>query len=467
MTRSPDTLSIVDSATPLSIDELCVSNLLATQTGTAFFFKDLQGRFIRVNAYCAELVGRTPEQMVGLTDFDLTDAAHASELLADEERIIATGEPLLNKREFDRLGDQPGTLVETSKFPLRDADGRIIGTFGYSRDVTTWAVAGQRMARMAEETAEAHLELVMVEAQLRDVLDGSPDAIAKHDTQLRYEYINPAGLALRQSTLDTMLGRTDRELGMAEETLQVWEPMLRQVLETGDPAAVEISVHGARGGPERWYHTTLTATRDSTGAVVGALSSTRDITAGKQAEQALLHQATHDSLTGLANRALLTDRLSHELVRMKRHPGCLAVFFVDLDRFKGVNDGHGHEVGDQVLAQVARRLLRITRDHDTVARLGGDEFVVLCTPILGPEQVEEIAGRIVTALAEPFDTDAGPLQLSASVGAAVTSDGTQETAALLRQADSGMYTAKATGRNRFVVFEPAAAPATPAPPRAG
>ena len=407
VTRLQDVAPTRGTSAPPSVDELCTANLLATQDGTAFFFKDLLGRFLRVSEGCAQLAGRTPEQMIGLTDFDLTDEAHASELFADEQRIIATGDPLLDKREFDRLADQPGTLVETSKFSLRDADGAIIGTFGWSRDVTPWAVAGEQTARMAEESAEAHLELVLVEAQLRDVLDGSPDAIAKHDTNLRYQYINPAGLALRHSTREQMIGRIDRELGMSAEALRVWESALCRVLETGEPGAIEISAQTARGGAERWFHTTLSANRGGTGAIVGVLSSTRDVSEQKRAEQALVHQATHDSLTSLANRHLLTDRLTQALVRMERYPNRLTVFFVDLDGFKAVNDTHGHEVGDQVLVEVARRLLRITRNQDTVARLGGDEFVVLCDPLVDRGRVEEIAWRIVATLAEPYETTAG------------------------------------------------------------
>ncbi len=466
VTRFQDVTPDRGMIVPPDVDALCTANLLATQDGTAFFFKDLHGRFLRVSEGCAQLAGRTPEQMIGLTDFDLTDEAHATELLADEQRIIATGVPMLDKREFDRLADRPGTLVETSKFPLRDADGTIIGTFGWSRDVTPWAVAGEQITRMAEESAEAHLELVLVEAQLRDVLDGSPDAIAKHDTNLRYQYVNPAGLALRHSTLDEIIGRTDRELGMPAEDLRVWESALCRVLETGEPGVIEIPAQTVRGGPERWFHTSFSANRDATGAVVGVLSSTRDVTEGKRAEQALVHRATHDSLTSLANRHLLTDRLTQALVRMERYPNRLTVFFVDLDGFKAVNDTHGHEAGDQVLVEVARRLLRITRNQDTVARLGGDEFVVLCDPLVDRRRVDEIARRIVATLAEPYQTTAGTLRLTASVGAASADDASVDATTILRNADAGMYAAKERGRNGYVVFAEGVVSLLPPVPRA-
>jgi diguanylate cyclase (GGDEF)-like protein/PAS domain S-box-containing protein len=436
-----------------SIDAVCTGNLLDCP-GAVIFFKDLQGRFLRVSADCAGLSDRTPDEMVGLTDFDLTDQAHAAELFADEQRIIATGEPLLAKEEADRLANRAGTWVETSKFPLRDAEGTVIGTFGFSHEVTRYELAEQEIVRMAKESAESHAELTRVEGQLRAVLRGSTDAIAKYDRELRYQYINPAGERLRGSTLDLLTGRTDRESGMAESSLQVYEPALKRVLETGEPADVEFSVQNAVGGKQTWFHVVLSPDHDGAGDVVGVLTSMRDITVIKRAELVLTHQAMHDPLTGLANRYLLTDRLNQALTRMGRLPGSLVLFFIDVDHFKVVNDTHGHEVGDRVLVAVARRLEQAARRDDTVARLGGDEFVVLCDRVMTSDDVHEIADRLVQTLAEPFADGPLTLRISASVGAVVTDDPGVGTSELLHRADCAMYQAKEGGRNRFEIFDP-------------
>ncbi|WP_166787261.1 MULTISPECIES: bifunctional diguanylate cyclase/phosphodiesterase [unclassified Cryobacterium] len=436
------------------LGEFWTRNLLEAP-GAIVFFKDLQGRFIRVSPACAALTGRTPEELVGLTDFDLTDRAHALELLADEQRIIATGEPLIDKAEVDRLVDRPGTWVETSKFPLRDATGTIVGTFGASRDVTRQGRAEQEVARMAKAAADEHARLIVAEAQLRAVLNGSTDAIVKYDGDLRYRYVNPAGERARATTLEQLIGRTDRETGMDQGLLAMWEPALRAVLQTGEPDEIEFSARDLQGG-EKWFHTTLSPDRDTTGALVGVLTSMRDITEIKRAEQALAHHAMHDSLTGLANRHLLTDRLGQALVRMERAGNRLAVFFVDLDRFKDVNDTYGHEVGDSVLIEVARRLERAGRRTDTIARLGGDEFIVLCEQVPTADDVEQVADRIVHAMAEPFEVGTLTLRLSASVGAVVTDDPGTDASSLLRNADSAMYRAKEGGRNRFEIFDPLA-----------
>jgi diguanylate cyclase (GGDEF)-like protein/PAS domain S-box-containing protein len=403
---------------------------------------------------CARLTGRTPDEMLGLSDFELDpiDRAHGSELLADEQRIIATGEPMIAKEEIDRLPSRSHTWVETSKFPLRDSEGTIIGTFGISHEVTRWELAEQKIVRMAKEAADAHTELMRVEGQLRAVLNGSTDVIAKYDRGLRYQYINPAGERSRGLTLDQLIGRTDRETGMTESSLQVYEPALNRVLETGERGDVEFCVPNGPDRQDEWFNIVLSPDHDTTGAVVGVLTSMRDITEVKRAELALAHQAMHDSLTGLANRHLLTDRLNQALMRMERFPSSLVLFFIDLDYFKVVNDTHGHAVGDRVLVDVARRLEQAVRREDTVARFGGDEFIVLCDRVITNDEVYEIADRFVRTLAIPFARGTETVRMSASVGVVVTDDPQAGTSELLHRADSAMYRAKEGGRSRFEIL---------------
>lgn len=438
-----------------SLDRVWIRNLLDA-SDEAIYFKDLQSRFIRVSLGMANLHGLTQERMHGLTDFDLFTEAHAAEALADEQQIIRTGMPILNKEECERFADRPTRWVATSKFPLRDLDGRIIGTFGVSHDITRRVLAEQEMVRLAEASALASAGLARAEAQLRSVLDGSADAIAQYAPDLRYRYINPAGERLRGMTLAELVGRTDREIGPDPEAAESWEAALRQVLATGQPREHEFSMI-VTGGKRGWFHTTLSPETDPSGAVVGVLTSTRDITVGKMAELALAHQAMHDPVTGLANRYLLMDRLGQALLRLERIPGRVVLIFVDLDHFKSVNDSYGHEVGDEVLVELARRLSVLGRRDDTVARLGGDEFVVLCENVQTDDDVREIAGRMVRALAAPLGVGAGlQVRLSASVGIAVTGDATARAADLLRDADRAMYRVKQQGRNGFHVFDPAA-----------
>jgi diguanylate cyclase (GGDEF)-like protein len=171
-------------------------------------------------------------------------------------------------------------------------------------------------------------------------------------------------------------------------------------------------------------------------------------------EADLRHQAFHDTLTGLANRALLQERVDHALAAAPRLGGVVALCFCDLDGFKAINDSLGHAVGDEVLRAIATRLSSIVRPGDTVARLGGDEFAVLMENVANPDIGAAIARRIVSALSEPVEIEERHLLVSGSVGLAVATAATT-TARLLTDADSAMYEAKAAGKNRYQLFEPA------------
>lgn len=446
--------------TPAEVDEICHRNLLDT-SDEVIYFKDLDSRFVRVSLGCARAYGLRQDELVGMSDDDLFPAEHAAITRADELEVIRTGKPMLNKQEDHRIPGRPEAWVSSSKFPLHGPDGAIIGTFGISRDVTPLVLAQQEAARLAETTQAAVAHLRQVEARLRAVLNGSTDAIAKYDTSLRYEYINPAGERSRGATMAELVGRTDRETGMADGPLAVWEPALQRVAETGETDEIEFSVADDHG-VESWFHTLLTAELGSGGEVVGVLASTRDVSELKRAELALAHQATHDPVTGVANRYLLTDRLAQAVSRMEHTPGRIALFFVDLDHFKNINDTYGHEVGDRVLVEFARRLERVARRQDTVARLGGDEFVLLCEDVGGDADVEHIADRIVRVLAAAYHEPGLTVRLSASVGAVMSDDPQTSASELLRSADSAMYRAKDGGRNQFQVFDPALEAASPA-----
>jgi diguanylate cyclase (GGDEF)-like protein/PAS domain S-box-containing protein len=178
-----------------------------------------------------------------------------------------------------------------------------------------------------------------------------------------------------------------------------------------------------------------------------------DITLRKQLELQLQHQAFHDSLTGLANRALFRDRVAHALARQARGHGSVSVLFTDLDDFKTVNDSLGHDAGDQLLVAVAERLRAVMRPEDTTARFGGDEFAILLEETT-EDGTRRAAERILEALRSPFEFQGRQVVMHASIGAAVTSDSQTEPDDLLRQADLAMYNAKTSGKGRFAFYEP-------------
>jgi diguanylate cyclase (GGDEF)-like protein len=173
----------------------------------------------------------------------------------------------------------------------------------------------------------------------------------------------------------------------------------------------------------------------------------------KKAEQKLFYEANHDALTGLANRQMFLQQLKQQFALSKRQPQLnMALLFIDLDRFKLINDTLGHHVGDAFLIEVSKRLLSTVREHDLVARLGGDEFVVLLTSLLQDTDAEDIAERIIDRVRQPFLLQGQQVQSGASIGIAQFQSDHTKAEALLRDADAAMYQAKSMGRNRFVIF---------------
>ncbi|MYM25951.1 EAL domain-containing protein [Duganella sp. FT135W] len=180
-----------------------------------------------------------------------------------------------------------------------------------------------------------------------------------------------------------------------------------------------------------------------------------EIVERRQAEARVHHMAYHDSLTGLPNRALLSDRLDRAMLAAQRTERKLAVMFIDLDRFKTINDSLGHMTGDQLLKEVASRLCRAVRASDTVARLGGDEFVVLVPGIRTAEEASQVAEKIIEALSESFPLEGRNLHITPSIGISVYPDDGADVESLMRNADGAMYHAKASGRNNYQFFKEA------------
>jgi diguanylate cyclase (GGDEF)-like protein len=185
------------------------------------------------------------------------------------------------------------------------------------------------------------------------------------------------------------------------------------------------------------------------------VSVTRDISDRKEAELELSHAALHDALTGLPNRALFHDRLGLALRRTERRSGSVAVLFCDLDRFKVVNDSLGHDAGDRLLVDVAKRIGAALRPADTVARFGGDEFTMLCEDVAGEIEAATIAQRIVDVFRDPFLLEDGEVFLATSLGIAIARGADDRAEDLIRDADAAMYRAKERGKGRYEIFDEA------------
>ncbi len=214
--------------------------------------------------------------------------------------------------------------------------------------------------------------------------------------------------------------------------------------------------YGHKSGKEVWAHLGMSLVRDGESRPLHLIFQIQDITDRKRAEEQLLHDAFHDALTGLPNRALFMDHVKMAIQRSRRSGDRLfAALFLDLDRFKIINDSLGHMVGDQLLVGIAHRLEACLRPGDTVARLGGDEFTILLEDLASTDDAIEVARRVQEAVTQPFNIGGHEVFTTASIGIALSNTGYERAEDLLRDADTAMYRAKMEGKKRHVVFDKA------------
>ena len=289
---------------------------------------------------------------------------------------------------------------------------------------------------------------------MHNLLDNSSERVYFKDLDSRFlllshGYMLDDAPGLSESDL---LGKTDFDIFSEPHAIAAFEDEQR-IIRTGESIIGKIERETFHDRPDAWVQTSKLALRDDNGTIIGTFGVSRDVTAQVKKEEALTYQALHDSVTGLANRTALMDRLSQALLALERRPGRLALLLVDLDDFKAINDAHGHEAGDRVLVEVARRLSRALRRADTVACFSGDEFVVLCI-LRDTDDPRLLAERVVRSIGQPITKHGLDLTVTASVGVVVTSDATTGPGELLEDADIAMYRAKEAGKNCFQVFTP-------------
>ena len=294
----------------------------------------------------------------------------------------------------------------------------------------------QRNLYLAERVIENSLEGIMIT---------DPDAVIVS--------INPAFTRLTGYTAQEVVGRRPTLLSSGRHDGEFYAA-LWQRLESEGHWQGEIWNRRKNGEiyPELL---TITAINDADGRLTNYAALFSDISELKENEERIKHLAYYDPLTGMPNRRLFEDRLQVALAHVHRNKGQLAVMFVDLDRFKRINDTLGHEMGDQLLVEVSRRLYDCLREDDTVARMGGDEFVVLLSEVGMPDDAAYIARRITAALTRPMSLGGRELVVTASVGISIYPEDGRTASTLIKNADTAMYRAKESGRNGYQMYAPA------------
>jgi len=301
-----------------------------------------------------------------------------------------------------------------------------------------------RWVRM--EIATDITERKVAEEALRKLslaVEQSPAAVLITDPAGRVEYVNPKFTSVTGYTLEEAQARTPSLLKSEEMSEEAYRDLLDR-LSSAEEWHGEIRSRRKNGG-RYWELMSISPVVGPDGAITHYVAVKEDISDRKDYEAQLEYLSTHDELTGLANRALLSDRLEQSIHYAQRSERQVAVLLLDLDRFKFINDSLGHDFGDRLLCEVARRLAESVREADTVARLGGDEFVLLLTEMAGTKDAGLVANKILRQLAEPYRLDGREINLTASLGISLYPRDGLDVATLIRNADTAMYQSKRDG----------------------
>jgi len=404
------------------------------------FISDLDDRLTFVNETFVRTYGFDESEVLGQPCAMLWMAGADHELQPVEATAVPAGGE--QGECLHRRKDGSAMPVLLSRSPIYDERGNQVAVVSASRDITARKLNEQALRESEERYALAAA--------------GANDGLWDWDVKSGKVHYSPRW--------KMTLGYREDEIG---DTPDAWFDLVHPEDLDLLRAQLEAHLHGktphfenehrmrTKSGEYRWVQTRGLAVRDANDEVYRMAGSQRDITDKKRVEEQLSHAALHDALTGLPNRTLFMDRLRHAVHRAGRKSSYnFGVIFLDLDRFKVVNDSLGHAAGDQLLMGIGRRLESCLRLGDTVARLGGDEFAILLEDLEDERQVDRVAERIQQSLQEPFEVCGQEIFTTASLGIALSSTGYERPEDILRDADTAMYRAKSLGRTRQVVFNP-------------
>ena len=393
-----------------------------------------------VSEGCARVTGYEPRDLMFNGRVSYESLTHAEDQLWVREAIR---EALKQRVSFDleyRIMHANGGIrwVWERGTGVQDAEGRIVAVEGLIQDITE-----------RRDTVQA---LRDAERRYRGLFDNAIEGIFRTTGDGHYLDANPALAHIygfeSPAELMTSLRDIGRQLYVDPTRREEFMHIMRA---RGSVSGFEAQVY-RKNGDIIWISENARAVFEDNGRLMSYEGTVEDVTERKLYQARIEQQANYDTLTGLANRSLLQDRLEQALLQASTYNTRVAVAFVDLDRFKYINDSLGHHVGDELLRTMADRLESCVRDCDTVARLGGDEFVVLITGQTEPNLIRSIIERMLAVVAQPWTTEQGEFNVSCSIGVALFPNDGADAQTLLKHADSAMYRAKESGRNNFQFF---------------
>ena len=390
---------------------------------------DRECRFVYVNLRFEKWMGLHLEELKGKTPMEVPDFPEAEFFQGRVKKVLETGCADEFEHDVKRAnGGWAWTLI--SIFPEFDVAGNVVFVEVLSRDIS----ARRRMEenlRMAASVFDAMREGVMITDSMGIILDVNP--AFTQITGYRREEV----LGARPSILSS--GQQDKKFYFS-----LWKELVKKGYWSGE------IINRRKDGEIYTEYLNITSVSDNEGGEIRYVGVFTDISLSKQQERLMEFVAHHDALTSLPNRALLSERMQQAISYSSRTGAMFAILYLDLDGFKPVNDRFGHDVGDETLIEIARRLKDALRSSDTVARIGGDEFVLLLLEQENKKECEYTAHRILDSMAQPIEINDYQIALSASIGISIYPSDGADSDMLLRHADQAMYVAKRSGRNQFV-----------------
>ena len=442
--------------------------------------KDVESRFVIANKITATRIGVAgPADLIGKSDLELHSAEIARKFIADERKVIESGQPIIDMEECIVGASGSKRWMLATKVPLRNERNEIFGVAGISRDITQRKLADA----LREEQAEI-LQMIAMSAPLEAVLDhlmhlvesqltgifGSVLLLDDDGARLRHgaapslprtyvQAVDGLRIGPKVGSCGTAVYRRAAVIVADIMSDPLWEDYRELAAAHGYRSCWSTPILSHQGEVLGVFAMYSQSVREPSSAETSLIDMTTRI-AGiaierKQAADRIQFMANHDSLTGLPNRALLEDRLSQALAYAQRYERWVAVVFIDLDNFKIINDSLGHSAGDELLKIVAVRMVDCVRTTDTVVRLGGDEFVIVLSD--QPKSVEAISAKlqkIGAAIGEPVRLEGHELRVTSSLGIATYPNDGLDADSLLANADAAMYRAKEIGRDNFQFYTP-------------
>ncbi len=398
---------------------------------------DADYRYQLINRRVEEMFGLSREQLIGRDLKEVFGERRYNDAKPYWDRAMA-GETLTVERQ---LGTDPSTQrwMLTRYTPRLGPDGSVIGLYVAGTDI--------------DDLKRSEISLKRANWLLSSHFENTPLAVIEWDSKLQLRRWSPQAERIFGWTEAELLGRQLDSWrftveGDTEQASTVMDRLIRQ----REPRASSLHRNYRKDGRIIWCEWYNSCLRDENDELVSVLSLAQDVTTRVLAEERLVHQATHDSLTGLPNRAMLQDRLRLAISRARRGGQRVAAMFIDLDRFKDVNDTLGHRIGDELLREMAHRLGRVVRDTDLLVRLSGDEFMVVLEQIEDLEAPRLVASKLLDEIRKPSRIEGHDIHVSGSVGISVFPDDAEDAESLMKNADMAMYRAKEQGKNAFEVF---------------